>query len=562
MNNWKTIIPVLAILLCVSLSCTFLKDKFANGGKPSDAFSKIAKVPPLDPKAPIVSPGAVAVRELAKIDPAVADLARQIESNERGAMKQILEANSEEPGKDDNKPKASPSRGSIAIPSARPASLQRPAAAFMMFQAGEAPLPGINDGMIVGMLAGMFKGMFAEAPATNYHKKDSKTETSEGTTTTMDVEFGIGEDGSTSFGMGIKTETMKNGVKVTTEMQSKIDGQDCPNAEGQVPITVKMRLSGRSGSAGYTQDVTAFIRLVVDDNADIANGTIDVTQATSRGKSGQEVYVETGHTIKFRSLLEDSKTSNERIVQKTDNATSADIEDASNSGSNVTYGAAISAIILARSSWQGGKCVKIEAKSPGNVGPGSGTEIPVKVRHKKDGSEIASKLDVTLVGEASIDPNVIPQTPGTLMYVAPAETGKTATIKLKATSRRGIATLDLTASTGTNSYRISGGLDEWYTDTIVCDITKPFTLTGTHGIKVEFSGGPSGTYKYSGTSFSAQGSGTYEMSFPYGEGKNGVMVGRGPGTVKGGGHTWKGSGEERYGLTTVDGPCVDGPVKE
>jgi hypothetical protein len=562
MKNSKSMLPVLAILLCVSLSCTFLKDKFANGGKSADAFSRIAKLPPLDPNAPMVSPGAVAVRELAKIDPAVADFARQIEANERAAMKRIIEANSESPMKEDTKPKAPPNRGAIAIPSVRPASPRQPAAAFMMFQAGDAPLPGINDGLIVGMLAGMFKSMFAEAPATNYHKKDSKTETSEGTTTTMDVEFGLGEDGSTSFGMGLKTEAMKNGIKVTTEMQSKVDGQDCPNAEGQIPITVKMRLSSRSGNAGVTQEVTAFIRLVVDDNAEIANGTIDVTQATSRGKNGQEVYVETGHTIKFRGPFEDSKTSNERVVQKTDNATDADIGDASNSGSNVAYGAAISVISMAKSAWQGGKCVKIEAKSPGNVGPGSGTEIPVKVKHKKDGSEVASKLDVTLVGEASIDPNVIAQTPGTLMYVAPAETGKTATIKLKATSRRGIATLDLVASTGTNSYRISGGLDEWYTDTVVCDITKPFTLTGTHGIQVKFSGGPSGTYEYSGTSFSAQGSGTYEMSFPYGEGKNGTMVGRGPGTVKGGGTTWKGSGEERYSLMAVDGACVDGPVKE
>lgn len=52
------------------------------------------------------------------------------------------------------------------------------------------------------------------------------------------------------------------------------------------------------------------------------------------------------------------------------------------------------------------------------------------------------------------------------------------------------------------------------------------------------------------------------MSFPYGQGKNGEMVGWGPGTVKGGGKTWTGSGTENYSLMTVDGPCVDGPVKE
>jgi len=44
MKNSKTVLPVLAILLCTSLSCTFLKDEFANAGKPAD---KIAG-PPID----------------------------------------------------------------------------------------------------------------------------------------------------------------------------------------------------------------------------------------------------------------------------------------------------------------------------------------------------------------------------------------------------------------------------------------------------------------------------------------------------------------------------------
>jgi hypothetical protein len=104
----------------------------------------------------------------------------------------------------------------------------------------------------------------------------------------------------------------------------------------------------------------------------------------------------------------------------------------------VAYGAAIGAIVTAQSTWKGGKCIKIEATSPGDVGVGSGTKIPVKVRHRKDGSEVSAKLDATLVGEASIDPAVIPKTSGTLTYVAPGETGKTATIKLQATSRLGI----------------------------------------------------------------------------------------------------------------------------
>jgi hypothetical protein len=563
MKNSKTIIPVLAILLCISLSCTLLKDKFAGDGEPANEFRRIAKLSPVDPNAPLVSPGAVAIRELAKIDPGVASFSADIEATERSAMKKVLAANAVEP--DVNKkiekvsitPSGRTSTRDMAFTNAAPIR------GLLLFQAGDVTLPGAMDGVFVGFFVGSLKAMLADAGSGNFNKKSSKTETSEGTTSTMEFEFGGSEDGSTVLGLGLKTESTKNGVKVNTDLQGRIEGNDCPNAEGQVQITMKIRLSARSGSAGYTQDQTVFIRMLVDDNAEPSATTIDITQATSRGKSGQEVYVETGTTIKYdRGDVKTATESNGRVIQKTDNATAADVNEASSSGHAAAYGAALGAIHTAESTWKGGKCIAIEAKSPGTVEPSSGIEIPVNVRHKKDGSDIAAKLDVSLSGETSIDPTLIPKTPGTLMYIAPGVTGKTATIKLKATSRRGIATLDLSASTGTNSYRISGGLDEWYTDTVVCDITKPFTLTGTHGIKVEFSGGPSGTYKYSGTSFSAQGSGTYEMSFPYGAGKNGTMVGRGPGTVKGGGATWKGSGTETYGLMTVDGPCVDGPVKE
>jgi hypothetical protein len=563
MKNSKTIIPALAMLLCVSLSCTFLKEKFAGGGEPANEFRRIAKLSPVDPNAPLVSPGALAIRELAKIDPGVASVAAGVEATERNAMKKVIAANPVAPDVDKNKEKVSITPSDRT--SNRVVAFTKPAAlpALLLFQARDVPLPGTMDGVFVGYFVGSLKAMLADVGSGSFNKKDSKTETSEGTTSTMEFEFGGSEDGSTVLGLSLKTESTKNGVKVNTVLQGRIEGNDCPNAEGQVQITMKIRLSARSGNSGYTQDQTVFIRMTVDDNANTSATTIDVTQATSRGKSGQEVYVETRTTIKYdRGDVNSATESNGRVIQKTDNATVADVNETSSSGHTAAYGAALGAIHTAESTWKGGKCIAIEAKSPGTVEPSSGIEIPVKVRHKKDGSDVAAKLDVVLSGETSIDPTLIPKTPGTLMYIAPGATGKTATIKLTATSRRGIATLDLTANTGTNSYRISGGLDEWYTDTVVCDITKPFTLTGTHGIKVEFSGGPSGTYKYSGTSFSAQGSGTYEMSFPYGAGKNGTMIGRGPGTVKGGGRTWKGSGTETYGLMTVDGPCVDGPVKE
>lgn len=97
-------------------------------------------------------------------------------------------------------------------------------------------------------------------------------------------------------------------------------------------------------------------------------------------------------------------------------------------------------------------------------------------------------------------------------------------------------------------YRIVGGLDDFQTNTAVCDIMKPFTLTG-GGITLQASGGLRGTYTYSGI-FNAQGTGTYTISVPQGLGKPGTMTGGGSGSTEG----YTGSGTEKYTLTPIE-PC-------
>jgi len=107
------------------------------------------------------------------------------------------------------------------------------------------------------------------------------------------------------------------------------------------------------------------------------------------------------------------------------------------------------------------------------------------------------------------------------------------------------------ASTGGGSYQIVGGLDDWQTNTKVCDIMKPFTLTG-GGFTMQVSGGLSGTYSYTGP-FNAQGRGNYTISLPDGVGKPGTMTGGGSGQVTGD-KVYTGSGTEKYTLTPIE-PC-------
>lgn len=165
---------------------------------------------------------------------------------------------------------------------------------------------------------------------------------------------------------------------------------------------------------------------------------------------------------------------------------------------------------------------------PGNPGV-STTAIPMTVRHRLDGAEVTSKLDAVLSGQKSVHPASLAKTPGTLTYIAPDKTDATATITLTANSRRGRATLDLTASTGGQSYTASGGAKFQISGT-VCDLEKSFQLTGkgNNGISYDFEFSPnnssSGSMSYSGSASGCKESGaglhTIKLS---GDGKTGTV---------------------------------------
>ncbi len=362
----------------------------------------------------------------------------------------------------------------------------------------------------------------------------------------------------------------KDGGPLTLELTTKISmpvfgldanskvaltGELCPNSDGKVDITVKAAANGRAGSSGsviYDKNLEARIMATVGDDANVAGSNMDLTQATRSTTGGRQVYVDTSESEQVTgSDYSKAKFSAFKVNRASSQATPADAK-LSQDGLGAAWFLAIGALESAKQRWQGGGCIKIEATSPGTVQPSSTTAIPVTVRHKWDGTDVPSKLDTVLSGGQSVAPTTLARTAGTLTYTAPGETGKSATIKLTATSKRGKATLDLAANTGGGSYRIVGGLQDWQTDTAVCDIMKPFTLTSPI-LSLNFTGGLSGTYKYSGGPFNAQGGGTYTISLPDGVGKPGTMTGRVRGTVTGN-KVYTGTGTEKYTLTPI-APC-------
>jgi hypothetical protein len=484
MKNSKVIPVLLVVLLAVSPSCTFIKSKFSKSTHLSD---KPAAIVMFDPKAPLVSPGAEAVRRLAELDPNVAVFASDVEAVERAAMKKVIYGEPDQNKKDTDKtapplPKGLKGLKELLTPARYEEPVRSSGPALLMFQGGMASAADRAHaaGLIGGLITGL-KQIFSEnhkSAASAGSVKDRKTETKDGTTSTMGVELSFNDDGSSTFGLELKTESEKPGNKFMGEMTGKVEGLDCPNAEGQVPLTVRLRLGGVAGGVGYTQELTAFIRATVDDNADIATTTIDLTQGTREVNKGREVYVETGMTVQYERNAENFRDSNWRLIRNSQNflEVKEQAEAMARSGQDSALTMAMTVLKIAEHKWQNGGCVQIVANSPGNVAVSSTTQIPVKVTHKFGGADVPSKLEATLSGEASIDPNLIPRTAGTLTYVAPGETNKNATIKLKASSRRGRATLDLTASTGGQSYRVDGVSNGVSFKGEICSLNKPFAI--------------------------------------------------------------------------------------
>jgi hypothetical protein len=546
MKNTKLVVPVI-LILAVSLSCKSLNGLRASTDVAAD-FSKIAGNPAIyDPKAPAPSPGAEALRLLAKLDPKVASLQGDVEAAERAALKTVSNGQKLQPV---NSKKSARSEMKKTGPGKKAAMLGTAFPALFMLQGQvDDAIGGAHASSLIGGLVTGLSDILTPHLEAGANTAKSLTETSGAATTTMSLEIGRADDGSTKFGLGFKTEASKDGVSANSDVAAKIDGQRCPNAEGQLPFTIKVRLSADSGGAVYTRDVTAMVRAVVNDDAQVESYTMDLTQGTRQVKDGVPVYIETAVTMKHDG--KNYTESNFQVIRHSQQATAGNAEPLSRAGLDAAFATGLTALRIAEQTWLEGGCTKIEANSPGAVQPSSNTSIPVTVRHKFDGSEVPSKLEASLSGEQSVDPTTLARTAGTLKYTAPPEVGKSATIKLIATSRRGRATLDLNANTGGASYQIIGGLDDWQTNTAVCDIMKPFTLTGI--VTMKFSGGLTGTYEYSGGPFNANGKGAYTISLPDGIGKPGTMTGGGSGQITGD-KVYTGRGVEKYTLTPIE-PC-------
>jgi hypothetical protein len=478
------------VTLFILVSCSLFTPKESqNDGKLGNYKPSVTELPALDLEGRLPSPGAALLKTLAVDEPGVAALVDDVEASERAALQAAIEELQAQLPPTSYTQDLATGGGTLSETSSavRPAVkgfFAKPAMIPVVYSppaAVRSDGDGISTAATVGLLVSGINDIFVNQlpamPTTNA----SKTETEGDATTKMSMELGRGEDGSTKFGIGLKTEASKDKVSAKSEMTAKVDGQRCPNAEGQVSFTITATIGSESGGTGTTQDLTTFVRAKVGDDAEIISTTFDMVQGTRQVKGGRQVYIETGGTYKYGPNYSDGKASNFRGIRNSQDATAEDVVNLHNPGIQAALDLGIASLASAQNAWQDGKCVKIEASSPGKVEPGSTTAIPVNVISIFDGSNAPSKLKAALTGAESIDPTTLAKTPGTLTYTAPNEKGKSATILITATSKRGKATLELNANTGEKkqTYHVieTPGIGSSWSGGCIEDLSQPFSVS-------------------------------------------------------------------------------------
>ena len=282
------------VTIFILVSCSLFTPKESQNDEKLGNFNlNVADIPALDLEGPLPSPGAALLKALAVDEPGVAALVDDVEISERAALQaaiEILQAQLPPTSYTQNLASADGSQfeTSSAVPPAVKGFLAKPAMIPVVYNPPatvRSAEGGLSPASMIGLLSSMFTDIFS-LPVAYPTKSFTKTEKEGDVTSNMSMELGKSEDGSSHFGLGLQSEGTKNGTSVKTDMSAVIDGQRCPTAEGQVSFSIKARIGSESGGTGTTQDLTTFVRAVVNDDAEIASSTFDLIQGTRSLRAG------------------------------------------------------------------------------------------------------------------------------------------------------------------------------------------------------------------------------------------------------------------------------------
>ncbi|CAN5365945.1 hypothetical protein BH11ACT3_BH11ACT3_09860 [soil metagenome] len=355
-----------------------------------------------------------------------------------------------------------------------------------------------------------------------------------------------------------KTSTETDGeLTVTSDYGVSVEGTICPDSNGDFDFTIKVRSestgTGPSETASALQELEVHITGRLGSDAKPESITVDGLQNASEvNPAGDQVTVSSRQTYSGGAeAFVGLPTVAPQLVSKSDGATSDDVKRLAKRGGDRLASIAYSAILAAMALWEDGGCVRIVAPAPSGVAPhGSGT-IPVRTEGKLAHDSFKADVDLALSGPDEIDKQKL-TSEDKVTWVA-GDAGTTATLTLKTASRRGGATLTVPLKPGGDAYTATGGGGEFKGTGTICDIDKPFTISG-GGLTMEFSptGPTNGTYSYNGSlgGFGVSGGDTYNVVY---DGDIAVSIeAGGVGAINSGQSAY---GTEHYDLAPLPSGC-------
>lgn len=290
--------------------------------------------------------------------------------------------------------------------------------------------------------------------------------------------------------MNLSVSASKNGATLQETTKATAEMVVCPDTQGALRLTVHMTMSSTATLDTVTNsgqlEATAEVNGQVNDGAELVAYTTDVAVGRSsqyadstHPEDTQNQYAEATSRAEH-PLGETSYTSSTAVNRTSSQATQAIIDSASRSSLELLEGLIAAWLDAGRQLWQNGYCVQIvvkDAQDFNTVAAASSNPFSASVRHKFEGVELQVPLEASLAGGKSLAPTSKVDAPVDYAYQASGEEKQSATVTLVTTSRRGIATKDITFITSTPNYHAIAPPYQW--SGVVCSLDQPFSLSHT-----------------------------------------------------------------------------------
>jgi hypothetical protein len=227
----------------------------------------------------------------------------------------------------------------------------------------------------------------------------------------------------------------------------------------------------------------------VDDDAQLVSYDMDTRTESAQFANSKGVYAD--QSIGWTTTGDVAGNYRAKVNRTGGDVTSEFITDQGKWSLFVAIMLKDKAVEAAKRGWQSGRCVTLEpTTSPSKrkgLKPSNAVSITAAPRSKIDGGPVGGNVTATLNGDSSVDPaGSKVKADATFAYVAPGEKDKTATVSLEARSNRGVAKAEVAFDTKKTSYTASGKQGTLTFSGTVSDLTQPFTIDGSGGLKVVF----------------------------------------------------------------------------